>query len=261
MRITRPFAALAIVAMTFAGCSSAAPSAGTSVTKGGGLTIYYEENCQVEIIAPSGQRILIDVYDPTLLSSPATASDILLTTHLHTDHYNAAFVASFPGKTVTNEAGEFTLDGITIDSLDASHYDDTILSGGDTTDHIFVFDVDGFRIAHLGSVGQTHLTADQLAKLGKVDIAFAVLQDVSGQDATNTREIQIVNDLKPRLLIPTHTALAGVQAAGKEWSAQYSTNPSVTIAKDQLPASTSMLFMGQLAPSYGAILKAPETKW
>jgi hypothetical protein len=35
----------------------------------------------------------------------------------------------------------------------------------------------------------------------------------------------------------------------------------VTISHDQLPAQTTLLFMGSLAVSDGAILKAPETKW
>jgi len=46
----------------------------------------------------SGRRILIDVYDPTLLTSPARATDILLTTHNHSDHYLESFEQSFPGR-------------------------------------------------------------------------------------------------------------------------------------------------------------------
>jgi hypothetical protein len=64
MRFSRPLVALAVVAISFAGCSSTPnPSAGAtgtgtpSATAANTLTIYYEENCQVELIAPSEQLV------------------------------------------------------------------------------------------------------------------------------------------------------------------------------------------------------------
>jgi len=50
------------------------------------LKIYYEQNAQVELINSEGSRVLIDVHDPTALSSPPTVNDVLLTTHNHGDH-------------------------------------------------------------------------------------------------------------------------------------------------------------------------------
>ena len=69
MRLSRPLATLAVLALAFAGCSSsstsspsASPSdkagAGTPAAAPKGLTIFYEENCQVELIAPTGRRRL-----------------------------------------------------------------------------------------------------------------------------------------------------------------------------------------------------------
>jgi hypothetical protein len=272
MRTRRSLAVLAVVALAVAACgtpaatSSAAPAttstpSATTAVSAGKLTIYHEDNCQIELVDSSGRRILIDVYDPTLLSAPAKATDILLTTHLHSDHYNAAFESSFPGQKVTNEAGEFTFGDIHVTSIDASHIDDNILAGTDASNHIFVFDFDGFRIAHLGSTGQTKLTSDQLAKLGRVDIAFSPLQDVSGADSTGLRPIKLMEQLQPRLFVPTHSALATVQAAGKEWSGTFSSKGKVSLSRDQLPAKTAMLFLSSLAVSYGAILNLPETSW
>ena len=60
------------------------------------LKLYYEENAQIELISPEGLRVLIDVHDPSALSSPPTAKDVLLTTHNHGDHRRLDFVSSFP---------------------------------------------------------------------------------------------------------------------------------------------------------------------
>jgi L-ascorbate metabolism protein UlaG (beta-lactamase superfamily) len=272
MRIVRPLVALASIALAFAGCGSSASSPSASAPGSApaseaassaapkGLTIYYEDNCQVELIGASGQRILIDVADPTRLSSPAKATDILLTTHLHSDHYSQAFADSFPGKTVTNKAGEFTLDGIKIDSLDASHIDDDVLPGDGATNHIFVFDFEGFRIAHMGSTAQTHFTTDQMARLGKVDIAFMDFMDVNA-NADNTKPIKQIEQLQPKLAFATHSALTPVQDAGKKWPGSFSSKPSITLTHDQLPSTTTLFFMGQLASSYGAILNLTESTW
>jgi L-ascorbate metabolism protein UlaG (beta-lactamase superfamily) len=264
MRTFRCISTLAVVAITFVGCSgsTATPTATKSTgPTANSLTIAYEDNCQVELIAPSGQRILIDVYDPTQLTSPARSTDILLTTHLHSDHYNAAFESSFPGQKITNETKDLTVGDITIKSIGASH-DDSAISTDKPSNHIFVIEFNGFKIVHSGSTGQLTLTPDQVAAIGgNVDIAALVLTNVGGSDPTSSKAIDIATQVSPKVLLATHTSLEYIQAAGKKWSATYSSNKTVTISHDQLPTQTTLLFMGSLAVSDGAILKAPETKW
>ena len=58
------------------------------------VTIYHEGSAsavQMELISPKGVRVLIDVNNHELLSSPATAKDILLTSHGHSDHLLTSF--------------------------------------------------------------------------------------------------------------------------------------------------------------------------
>jgi Beta-lactamase superfamily domain len=271
MRLSRPLAALAVMALAFAGCNSSStsnPSAGPSdsgatgapaASAANGLTIFYEENCQVELVAASGRRVLIDVWNPSALSSPATATDVLLTTHLHSDHYNQVWTDAFPGKKITSESTQLKLDDLAVTSIAASHTDDNVQPDPDASDHIFVIDFDGFRIVHTGSMGQTSLTDGQLATIGAPDIAFAALQDVSGTNHTNP--LKQIKQMSPKLLIPTHARLEYVQPAGKEWSGTYTEKASVTITKDQLPAKTAMLFMGQQASTWGAVLKIAASSW
>lgn len=51
--------------------ASTAASAAASSSPAVGMTIYHEDNPQVEVIAPSRHRILIDVWDPTFCRSPS----------------------------------------------------------------------------------------------------------------------------------------------------------------------------------------------
>jgi hypothetical protein len=256
----------ALAALMFAACTSGAATPTAPVTQapagsGKTLTIAYEESAQVELIAPSGQRVLIDVADPTALTASPTEGDVLLTSHLHSDHYYQDFVDAFPGRQLFNKSGTLTSGDVTVVSIDASHTDDPI-DPADPTNHIFVIDFAGFKVVHMGSTGQTALTAEQLAAIGSdVDVMFMTLTNVGGSDPDDAKAIDVVNQVKPRIVVPTHSSLNYVQAAGNQWAATWSSHKTVTVPKGELPARTTLLCMGNIAVSYGAILKVPETKW
>lgn len=103
------------------------------------VTLYYGGNAQVELIGSTGVRVLIDVHDPSLLSSPATEADILLTSHTHPDHYNKEFVASFKGPQLLTEVGNLVLDGVSIEGIAARH------NPSHGTNFIYIVVMDGDR--------------------------------------------------------------------------------------------------------------------
>jgi L-ascorbate metabolism protein UlaG (beta-lactamase superfamily) len=217
------------------------------------VTIYYEENAQVEIIGPDGTRVLIDVYDPTLLSSPATKNDILLTTHTHYDHVNDAFLASFEGQQLYIEEGEITQSGVTIRGIASAHNssDEMIPAGG--TNYIYLIEVGGLRIAHFGDIGQDALTQDQLDILGSVDVAITQLwNDYSGMSEENAKGFNLIEQFSPRLIIPTHNVLQTAQMAAERWPAEFA-QTSVVVSRSTLPAETTVLFMGFTASGYEAL--------
>ena len=265
---TRTIVSLAIAAIAFSACSSSSstgkPASTDTLVTGSAapaaaMTVAFEENAQVELTSASGERVLIDVYDPTLLTSPD--ANVLLITHLHTDHYSVDFADAFTGPKIVNKAGDLTAGDIKVKSIAAAH-DDTAINTTDPSNYIFIVEFGGFKIVHLGSTGQTKLTDEQLAAIGSgVDIAIGPLQNVGGLDPDKRKSVDVMDQIKPRIVIPTHSALDTVQLAAKEWKATYSSKLSVTIPKDQLPSETTMLCMGQLATSYGAILSVPESTW
>lgn len=247
-------------AATGSATASAAATASGAVASGvpaGSIEIIYEENAQAELILPTGQRILIDVWNPDALSAPPIASDILLTTHSHDDHYRADFVDSFPGKKLTWETGPLKVDDVTVTGISALH-DEGLAEG---SDFIYVIDAGGFRIAHFGDLGQDKLTNEQLATIGKVDIAFSQLSNsYSSMDENNKKGLNLMNQVKPRLVIPTHLSQPTAELAVAGWKGTFATGP-ITIRPDQLPAQTTICFMGAQAANYGQILNLTPSAW
>jgi L-ascorbate metabolism protein UlaG (beta-lactamase superfamily) len=277
MTATRNLASLVLVALAFAGCSStgtgASNTGGGTATAAGGtasgtastaakVTIYYEENAQVEIIGPTGRRVLVDVWNPSALSAPTTANDVLLTTHAHGDHYVQTFIDSFPGKKLTWEPGTIKLDDASVTSIPSAHDEGTAIAPLGANNYLYVIDIGGIRITHFGDIGQAELQPDQLDTIGQTDIAISQLSNpFSTMDETNKKGFNLMAQVKPRLIIPTHLSGATAQLASTTWHATFSANPSISFTKAQLPTATTIVFMGTSASSYGTILNLTESAW
>ena len=67
---------------------------------------------------------------------------------------------------------------------------------------IFVFELDGLRLAHFGDFGQKQLRPDQRGAIGGVDLAFL---PVGGGPTIGAQQAPtIVNELDPRWVVPMH---------------------------------------------------------
>lgn len=231
----------------------------------GAVVLAAVDNAQVEIVSPAGQRVLIDVWNPDLLSRPPTSNDVLLTTHSHEDHYVAAFVASFPGRKLTFETGHIVTGDVDITGVAAAHNegDDLVAKGG--TDYIYIVRTAGMTIAHFGDLGQDRLTETQLAALGHVDVAISQLtNDVSNVTYANRKGFTQMTQVRPTVLIPTHIMndpVATAKEAATLWKATYTTKPYVTLRRSALPDSTTVLYMGPNASAFGKISSAALVDW
>jgi hypothetical protein len=227
-----------------------------------GVTIVQEETSQFELWSPKGQRILVDVEMPDHLTSPPIAADVLLTTHWHGDHYSQDFIDSFPGKALTVEEGALTAGDVKIRSIAAGHNEGDPLLPKDGTDYIFIVDVGGIRVAVFGDLGQEALTPAQMKALGKVDIAISQLENsYSDETVENRKAIAQMTQVDPAILIPTHfDGLPAAKMAMAEWPAM-TAGRWVTVSRDRLPKATSVLFMGELAPTYRKLLGITTPSW
>jgi len=227
-----------------------------------GVTIRYAGNAQVELSLNGGDRVLIDVYDPSALSAPPTTDDVLLTTHTHDDHLSPDFRRSFPGRQLFVREGAIKTPDAVITSMAAAHNEGDPPLPKNGTDYIFVIDTGGLRIAHFGDIGQAALTAGQLKALGKVDIAVTQFENsFSHMDAINQKGFRLMEQVKPRLILQTHTSPAAVQYAATLWPVLFSGRTAVTIAVTDLPAETSLLLLGDDAAFYAGLVPAEKVDW
>ena len=150
--------------------------------------------------------IITDPYDGKKygLKLPRLNADIVTSSHDHDDHNNIKAVSSQPF--VVNTPGEYETKNVFIWGIHSWH--DTN-EGADRGDNIiFIFQIDGIKIAHLGDLG-TNLTDEQFAKLEGVDILMIPVGGVytiNGQKAA-----EVVNKVEPRMVIPMHYKIPGLK--------------------------------------------------
>lgn len=226
------------------------------------VTLRYGETAQVELSVAGGARVFVDVWDPDDISAPPTSADVLLTTHTHDDHLSRGFQRAFPGQQLFVREGTIRTENAVVRGIAAAHSQGDPLETRGGTDYVFIVDIGGLRIAHLGDIGQTSLTRDQLRALGDVDVAITQLDNSFSQmDLTNRKGFALVDQLRPRLVIQTHTSADAVELAKTRWPILWSESPAITIAASDLPERTSLLMLGVDAASYADMVGATRVDW
>ena len=224
-------------------------------TPGPDVTVYYEGYAQFELISPGGRRVLIDVFDPDLLSSPPTEDDILLTTHRDSDHFLGSFVGSFPGEQILNEVGEIDLPDVKIRGIASAHGANELPVPRGGSNYIYVVDMAGLRFVHFGDIGQTELSQEQLDALGEVDVAMILIGGMCS--ASDGNSFNLLEQVQPRLVIPTHADMESLTRGVETWDAYYgapgiyaSDITSVGIGRSDLSNETKFLMLGEWAATY-----------
>lgn len=228
---------------------------------GEAVTLTYGEAAQVELVTSTGRHIYIDIGNVGLLQRQPQADDVLLTTHLHTDHYYKSFVDAFPGQQLFVSEGRIELPEATITGIASAHNagDELLPQGG--TNYIFIIETGGLRIVHFGDIGQEALTDEQLAAIGVVDLAITQFANrFSSMNADNLKGINLMAQLQPRLILPTHSDRASVGIAVDRWPGYYGEANTITLTPERIPAETSVLVLGNLAPAYGSLFNLESWK-
>jgi L-ascorbate metabolism protein UlaG (beta-lactamase superfamily) len=165
-----------------------------------------ETHTTVAIVSSKGTVIIADPADlPKKKGIPK--ADIVTTSHGHSDHHDSAFEARTEAKTSDNTEETFTVKDVKVTGIVASHRDNIIEEYSENSNTIYVFDVDGLRIAHMGDTGQDQLTPDQLKKIGKIDILFTRFSNKAEYGASTQKTITLITQLKPKIVLPTHFEL------------------------------------------------------
>ncbi len=125
--------------------------------------------------------------------------DLLLITHEHLDHNG---VEAIPGEPpiLRSTAGRLESPIGEILAVASEHDEQAGTERGPNT--IFVFTLDGLRVAHFGDFGQSELREEQAAAIGKVDLL--VLPVGGGPTIGASGASAIVQRLKPKWVVPMH---------------------------------------------------------
>jgi len=119
-------------------------------------------------------------------------------------------------------------------------------------------DMAGLRIAHLGDIGQDELTPEQLALLGTVDVVITQFANpYSDMDAVNRKGFHLVEQLAPRLVVPTHLDNPSAALLPTYWPGARASAGPITVCPSGLPATTEFLLLGDNADGFADALQLP----
>jgi L-ascorbate metabolism protein UlaG (beta-lactamase superfamily) len=197
-------ALLAGAALLVAGSYFAAQAAPRPVA----YLTWYGQSCFL-LESATGTRVVMDPIPGNIGYLPPAdlRADAVTVSHEHQDHNNVALVRGKPrilrGLT-PDKKGWMKIDekvkDISIRSVGVYHDDKKGAEIG--LDTVFIFEVGGVRIAHLGDLGHT-LTDQQISDIGSVDV---VLVPVGGMWTVDAHKAtQVIDQIRPRLVtIPMH---------------------------------------------------------
>jgi L-ascorbate metabolism protein UlaG (beta-lactamase superfamily) len=190
--------------------------------------------------------------------TPVDGVDLVTISHEHTDHNNAALATGSP-TVLRGLAGndwakiDQKIKNVRVYTV-ATYHDDTQGSARGKN-AVFVFDLDGLRIVHLGDLGHK-LSDDQIKQIGAVDALMIPVGGFFTVDGKGAAEV--VGQLKPKIVIPMHykTPDLGASTAARLTDTEpfitalgttaKVTQPGkvVTISSLKLPTELTVMVMG-----------------
>lgn len=148
--------------------------------------------------------VVTDPYDEYVgFKFPRVAADIVTVSHEHDDHNKVQSVGGV--KRIVSGPGEYEIKEISIIGISSFH--DEVKGAKRGRNTVYVFEMDGLRLAHLGDLGHK-LPEKTLEKIGDLDI---LMIPVGGEFTIGpTEAVQIVRDIEPKIVIPMHYQTPGL---------------------------------------------------
>lgn len=144
------------------------------------------------------------VADPTAMPTEDELDlrpDVITVTHPHSDHIDPDFLDRHNCRKSISRVESFDVADVHIYSVGSSHRGSHI-SVKSPSNVIYVFEVDGLRIAHMGDIGQDHLTVKQLESL-EGSMLHSCSFPIHSQECSIQRRVStLLRSLSPRSLSP-----------------------------------------------------------
>jgi L-ascorbate metabolism protein UlaG (beta-lactamase superfamily) len=194
----------------------------------------------------SSQAVIItDPFPPGLgYTLGKQTADIVTVSHPHPSHSYVAGVNE--QHRLVKGPGEYEISNVLI--LGITTYHDVINGQSKGKNTVFLFEVDGVTICHLGDIGHI-LTDEQIEELGNIDILMIPVGGVSTINASMAA--QTVRKLEPKVVIPMHYKtdktkrdLEPVENFLREMGqTQVEPRPKLTISRTSLPLTIQVVVL------------------
>ena len=225
------------------------PGGGAAVAGGGaaggrGRDHLFSGHASFMIESPEGVRIVTDYND--MIGAPLTP-DIVTMNNAHPTHYTDIIDPGVkyvlrgwdPAGGVAAHRVEYR--DVKVHNVPTNVREGNLREFGATRyngNSIFVFEVAGLCIAHLGHLHHT-LTEAHLAELGAIDI---VMVPVDGAWTLNQEDmIAVLPQIKPAIVIPMHVFTAAtlerfLARAAERYQIRHMAEPRMLVSRADLPA-------------------------
>jgi L-ascorbate metabolism protein UlaG (beta-lactamase superfamily) len=161
----------------------------------------------------TGLKVLLDPTNPGAYNpTPVDGVDVITVSHEHGDHNYIQMATGTPlvirGLTQDGFAKiDQTIKGIHIRTVPAYH--DSEKGGQRGRNALFVFEMPGLRIAHLGDLGHK-LDPEQISAVGPVDILMTPI--AGGPTIDPKTAVEVIDQLQAKVVIPMHYSTAATAA-------------------------------------------------
>ena len=203
--------ALLVAMVAFCGNTVPAQEAKTAP---GEVKIRWFGQSFFQIETSTGTKIAIDPHLMVQYGRSAVTADIILCSHEHNDHAQVDAIENYEkakvfkgtltkGKTQSwVKIDKDAAPGIHIRTVGTYHDEEDGLKRGKNS--IWIVEVDGLKIAHLGDLGH-ELSEAQVREVGPIDILMIPVGGIYTLNGEKARKVAA--DLKPRMyVIPMHCA-------------------------------------------------------
>ncbi|MFC1687186.1 MBL fold metallo-hydrolase [Patescibacteria group bacterium] len=153
--------------------------------------------------------IVIDPYENIGLKLPRLSANLLCITHSHHDHAYRKGVSGDPY--IIDGPGEYEVKKVFVYGV--AGYHDTKQGAERGVVTMYRIDFEDLTLAHLGDLGTSELTPEQLEKLEDVDILMLPIGGVYTIDAQGASKI--ISQIEPRIVIPMHYQIPGLKLPKK----------------------------------------------
>jgi L-ascorbate metabolism protein UlaG (beta-lactamase superfamily) len=146
-----------------------------------------------------GASVITDPYDSDMvgIKFPNQKAEIVTVSHDHKDHNQVNQVKET--KKILTGPGEYEISDVSIIGIPSYHDDKKGSERGKNT--IFIFEMDGLRIAHLGDLGHK-LKEEHYDEMGEIDI---LIIPVGGKFTIDGKTaVEIAREIEPSIIIPMH---------------------------------------------------------